>query len=200
MSILACPKQLLVMTLPAAFALALAGCASAPPERDARGNPRIERMTPEQVARLEQKATPRPSIGAEDILHLYREGRTPEQIIDALRDSGATPRLNDEQRKSLAAQGVPAQVLDWLADADRRAAQTDAINAQVQRETAEARAREEREARERQRELRARRQDTFYSDPFYSPFYLGRPLWPGYWGWQLNYPPRHGFGLLWRTH
>jgi len=118
--------------------LLAAGCASTPTERDTRGHPRIERMTAEQLARLEPSTPSHP-------------------------------------------------------------AQTEAINAQVQREIAEADARAAREARERQRELRARRQDPFYAEPFYSPFYLGRPLWPGYWGWQLNYPPRSGVGIFWRS-
>lgn len=138
MSILACPTRLPALPLLALLALVLAGCASTPPERDARGNPRIERMTPEQLTRLEQAAPSRP-------------------------------------------------------------AQTEAINAQVQRDIAEADARAAREAQDRQRELRARGQDPFHSDPFHSPFHIGRPLWPGYWGWQLNYPPRHGFGLRWQV-
>jgi hypothetical protein len=143
MSILACPTRLFAVLLLTLLALAVGGCASAPAGRDARGNPHIERMTPEQLARLEQ-SNPSPP------------------------------------------------------------AQTEAINAQVQREIAEADARAAREARERQRELRARRQDPFYSDPFYSdpfysPFYLGRPLWPGYWNWQLNYPTRSGVGIFWRS-
>ena len=124
------------------LALAVGGCASAPSGRDARGNPHIDRMTPEQVARLEQ-SNPSPP------------------------------------------------------------AQTAAINAQVQREIAEADARAAHEARERQHELRTRRQDPFYADPFYSPFFYSRPLWPGYWpgywGWQLNYPPRSGVGIFWRS-
>lgn len=197
MVILACPKRLFVVTLLAAFGLAAAGCAGTPPGRDVRSNPHIERMTPEQLARLEQQTAPHPAIDAGEILRLNREGRSAEQIVAILRNSGAPPRLGEEQRKALAAQGVATLVLEWLADAERRAAQTDAIDTQVQRETAEARAREEREARERQRELRAWRQDPFYSDPFHSPFYLGRPLWPGYWNWQLNYPPRSGIGLFW---
>lgn len=199
MQILACPKRLFVAALLAACGLTVAGCAGTPPGRDVRGNPRIERMTPEQLARLDQQPAPRLAIGAEEILRLTREGRPAGQIIAMLRDGGVPPRLGEEQRKALAAQGVAAPVLEWLADAERRAAQTDAIDAQVRRETADARAREEREARERQRELRARRQDPFYSDPFYSPFYFGRPLWPGYWNWQLNYPPRSGIGLFWRS-
>ena len=147
MSILACPPRLVAVTIfttTAALLTALlaalltTGCASTPPERDARGHPRIERMSATQLARLEP-STPSP------------------------------------------------------------AAQTEAINAQVQREIAEADAQAAREARERQRELRARRQDPFYADPFYSPFFYSRPLWPGYWGWQLNYPPRHGFGLHWHV-
>ena len=147
MSILACPPRLVAVTIfttTAALLTALlaTGCASTPPERDARGHPRIERMSAAQLARLES-STPSPP------------------------------------------------------------AQTEAINAQVQREIAEADAQAAREARERQRELRARRQDPFYADPFYSPFFYSRPLWPGYWpgywGWQLNYPPRSGVGIFWRS-
>ena len=142
MSILACPPRLFVALFLTLLALALGGCASTPAGRDARGHPHIERMTPEQLARLQQ--------------------------------STSSP-----------------------------ATQTEAINAQVQREIAEAdaeiRDRAAREARERQRELRARHQDPFHADPFYWPFHLGRPLWPGHWNWQLNYPPRSGIGIFWRS-
>lgn len=146
MPILACPSRLFAVLFLTLLALAVGGCAGTPAGRDASGNPHIERMTPEQLARLEQSTTSPPE-------------------------------------------------------------HTEAINAQVQREIAEADAkvmdRAAREARERQRELRARQQDPFYpypfNSPFYSPFYLGRPLWPGYWNWQLNYPPRSGVGIFWRS-
>jgi hypothetical protein len=176
-------------------ALLLAACAAPESTRDARGNPRIDRLSDEQVARL---AGPAQKLTADDLLRMTRDGQTPEQIIERLRSTATRLRLSTAQSGELASQGVSRQVLDWISAAEERARQTDSIDAQVRRETAEAQQRKDKEAREalaRQRALQNRRYDPYYGDP-YSPW-VGVP-WPGYWGWRWNYPPRNGIGMFWR--
>jgi hypothetical protein len=155
------------------------GCASTPSvsQRDAIGNPRLERLTPQELARLGPAALVK--LSAEDLVRLTRQGASPDEIIDRYYRSGSRLKLDAEQIAELGRRGVDQRVLDYVVSQEREAEKIDAITAQADRE-AEARAR----AEEVYRYYR-------YYDPyggwdaFSYPYYYGPRVYPylGY-GWS----------------
>lgn len=160
------------------LALAVAGCA-APPGRDARGHPGIERASAEELARAIPKAQPKITIA--ELLRLTREGVAPDQIIDALATTQSRIALSAAQRAELVRQGVDRGVLDYIIAAEERAHRADVVDALTQSEATQAQIREERE--HRRQTWRYRHYDHFWMRP---------PSWSGYWGTHRPYA-----GLYW---
>lgn len=156
----------------AAFAAlaALAGCAQAPVTRDADGRPRLERA--------EGIATPvREKPGARDVIAWTKDGMAPAAIIERLRQASTRIPIDGASLAELRSQGVDGAVLDYLADADRRARDTDLAEETTRRLNTEAR------LREQQAQVR--------------PGY--RAYRPAPWGaWPGSYAPRFGTGFMYR--
>jgi len=150
-------------------ALALAGCATAP-ERDARGNPKIERLPEEALARL---PGPELKLTAQDLVRLTREGIPPEKIIERFQATHSRLGMPASEIMELGKQGVDRKVLDHVAEAEERARQTDVAEALARRDAAEARRREDEE----------RRRNLYR---YYTP-----PYWPPYWGGYMGAPIRN---------
>lgn len=161
-------------------ALCLAGCASAPAP-DAAG-PYIERISPEELARI--LPAPQPRLTLEDIVRLSKEGATAQAVIAKIRETGSRYDISPSQAIELHAQGVDKAVLDHIQSAreqDVRDRVADEINQ-----------RELRHAEQLRREQELRR-NSYYNDPWYWGY-------PGYygWNWSYGYPARpHGW-LYWR--
>ena len=165
-------KRLLYAAVPV---LALAACAMAP-ERDARGNPKIERLSEEALARL---PAPESKLSAEDLVRLTREGMPPEKIIEKFQATHSRLGMPRSEIMELGKQGVDRRVLDYATEAEERARQTDLAEAFARRDAEQARLREE----ERRREL-----------------YHTYPAWPypPYWGGYFGVPRRNwGFYGYW---
>jgi hypothetical protein len=155
--------------------LALVGCAVGP-ERDARGNPKIERLTEEALARL---PAPEPKLTAEDLVRLSREGMQPEKIIERFQATHSRLRMPRSEIMELGKQGVDRKVLDTLAEAEERARQTDVAESLARRDAEQAQLEEQR------RELYR---------------YHFNPHWPypPYWGGTMGVPRRNwGFYGYW---
>lgn len=147
----------------------LAACASTVGERDALGNPKLDRLSAEQVARL-GPAHPR-KLSVDDIVRLSREGVPPQQIIDRYYHSGTRLKLKDAQLTELRQRGVDQRVVDYIVQAEIQAETTDRITAQADREASE------RARRELERSYR-------YYDPWWEPYY----------GWGPRVYPYFGYG------
>lgn len=153
--------------------LALAGCAAGL-ERDARGSPKIERLSEDALGRL---PAPEPKLTAEDVVRLSREGMQPEKIIEKFQATHSRLRMPRSEIMELGKQGVDSKVLDYLAEAEERARQTDVAESLARRDAEQAREEEQR------REL--------YRYPF-------NPYYPPYWGGYIGVPRRNwGFFGYW---
>jgi hypothetical protein len=165
------------------LALLCTSCASNVGQRDATGNPKLERIMPEEIASIE--ATRPAHMSADDLVLLSREGVAADQIIDRYRQSGARLRLNEGQITDLRRRGVDERVIQHIIEAERSAQKTDAITAQADRE-AQDRIRREQQAR------------FYYYDPWGPyPYYWGPRVYPylGY-GWHRWGSGWHGgFGI-----
>ena len=150
--------------------LALSAC-SALPERDLRGNPKIERLSEDALARL---PAPEPRLTAEDLVRLTREGVPPEKIIEKFQATHSRLKMPASEIMELGKQGVERKVLEYVAEAEERARQTDVAESLARRDAEQARLREE---EERRREL--------YRYAPYAPY-------PPYWGGYLGVPRHHG--------
>lgn len=161
----------------AALALSLLGCATAPAPPVA--GPRIARISPEELARILPKPTPKLPLA--ELVRMSREGATAKQLIAGIIETGSRYELSASQLIDLHAQGVPAEVLDHIQAAQERDAR-DRMAEEINR-------REQRHAEELQREQEARRND-FPPDPWW-------PAYPGY-GWNFGYPFHPYGGFYWR--
>ena len=166
-------------TLIALLALAVAGCATSPSvsQRDAIGNPRLERLTPQELAKLGTAAPVK--LSPEDLVRLTHRGASPDEIIDRFYQSGSRLKLGDGQIAELRRRGVDQRVVEYVVSHEREAEKIDAITAQADRE-AQAHARAERVYRH------YRYYDPYVGwDPFSYPYYSGPRVYPylGY-GWS----------------
>jgi len=157
--------------------LALGGCAttSSPPG----AGPGIARLSPEELARLLPK--PDPKLPPAELVRMSKEGATATDIITRIKESGSRYDLSPSQAIDLHAQGLSAQVLDYIQSAreqELRASMAEEINQ-----------REQRHAEELRREQELRRDNLYYD-----------PWWPGYpgYGWSHGYPFRPYGGFYWR--
>jgi hypothetical protein len=111
--------------------LAVAGCATPPGvgQRDAAGNPVLERLTPEQWAQIGPQAPVRLSVPT--LVALSRQGVSPDEIIHRYYQTGTRLKLSDQQLGALRKEGVDQRVLDYIASAEQDAARIDAITAEA---------------------------------------------------------------------
>lgn len=168
----------------AAIALVLSGCASSEIKTI-----KIERLTPEQLASLQQPANRKLTL--EDVISLSKAGTAPADIIKRLQDSGTILLLKEQQKSALASQGVDQAVIEHIATAQARAAQATRLTEQADREALQAR----QQAQERLRR-RALEQSVHRGYPPYGPYGYWGPH-PG-WGPGYNYNnPAIGIGI-WR--
>jgi hypothetical protein len=154
----------LVISLLAALA---AGCTHNY-ERDATGNPRTERLSPEELARA-QPQRPRP-MGIEELVRLSRT-TPPEELIKQYYQSGTRLKLTQAQVTDMRNRGVDARVIDHIVTSEVEAEKIDRITNEVDRERA---------IRQRQDHYRG----LGYPTPYYpSPYYAPRVRPYGGYGW-----------------
>ena len=160
------------------LALSLWGCATtASPPGAAPG---IERLSAEELARMLPK--PDPKLPPAELVRMSREGASAMDIIARIKETGSRYALSPSQAIELHAQGVSAQVLDYIQSAREQELRT-ALAEEINQ-------REQRHAEELRREQELRR-DSFYYDPWW-------PAYPGY-GWHPAYPFRpYGGFFYWR--
>lgn len=114
----------------AVAAVALVGCASAPPQEA----PKIERLT---GAALEAR-TPAPvaAVALSEIAAMAKHGAGAEDIVAKLDASRSHYRLDAGQIADLLAQGVPSTVIDHILETERRRIFDDMATEIAQRERA----------------------------------------------------------------
>lgn len=116
----------LVFGLLAAAALS-AGCAGTSIQRDAQGNPLVQRADPQSMA----GPTERRPLSAEDLVALSRQGIAPDEINRRYAQSGARLRLSPQQGAELRQRGVDQRVIDHVLTHEIEAQRTDRITAEV---------------------------------------------------------------------
>jgi hypothetical protein len=144
----------------------LCGCASNHPTSEA---PKISRITPEELERLQP--VPAPNLPLDEIVRMSKAGATPDLIIAAIRDSHSGYALTASQMMELARQGVDGKVLDHIQGAQEQAMR-DAFA-------------EEFNQRERvcEEKIKGLQREVLRS-PYYDPFWI----YPApYWSYPLPY-------------
>lgn len=156
-------RSMLISTL----TLSLLACAtaSAPPE----ARPGIERLSPEELARLLPKAEPKLPLA--EVVRMSKAGVASKDIIAGIRETGSRYELSASQAIELHGQGVSAEVLDHIQSAHERALR-ERIAEEINR-------REQRHAEELKREHWLWR-----SSPCHDPRW---PVFPGS-SWHYGYP------------
>lgn len=144
----------------------LSGCATHMGQRDAAGNPGLQRLSAEQLA--EQAAQAPTKLGVAEIAALARQGRSPNEIVARMRASGSRLNMDVEQQYALRKLGVSETVIGALITAEAEARRTDRVTAEADR--AAIRKREE----EAQREM--------YRSYAYDPYPYG--MWYPYFGYS----------------
>lgn len=151
----------------------LAGCATTP-----RQEPQIQRISPEELARIMPK--PVPNLTLEQIVRLSKN-TPPELLIEKIKASNSRYDLTPSQVVELSKKGVDAKVLDYM-HASREQALRDSFADEInKREKARL---EEQEQLKREYQLRYQQ----YYDPFWG--YGGSPYW--------GYGPYYGPGFRYR--
>lgn len=145
-----------------AAAALLGACATAPQQRDALGNPRIERLDPQTLAELGPAGPARLSL--DEVVSLSRSGIPPGEINDRLFQTASRFALSDSDRARLRAAGVAEEVIAFIDSHERDARRIDEATRQADRD---AQARRDRDAALR---LHASRD--------------------AYWGWPGPWSPR----------
>lgn len=156
------------------LALSLLACAT--PSVPLEPGPGIERLSPEELARLLPKAEPKLPLA--ELVRMSKGGVTPKDIIARIRETGSRYELSASQAIELHGQGVSVEVLDHIQSAHEQALR-ERIAEEINR-------REQRHAEE----LRRGQELCRYS-------FCQDPRWPGYpgFGWHYGYPflPPGGF-------
>jgi hypothetical protein len=111
--------------------LAISGCATSPGvgQRDAAGNPLLERLTPAEWAQIGPQAPVRLSVPT--LIALSQQGVSPDEIIRRYYQTGTRLKVTEAQLAALRKEGVDQRVLDYIASAEQDAARIDAITAQA---------------------------------------------------------------------
>jgi hypothetical protein len=167
------PRTLLISLL----ALSFAGCATL---TGSEGGSRIERISPEELARLLPK--PDPKLPPEELVRMSKQGVPAADIIAKIKQTGSRYALSASQAIELNAQGVSKEVLDYIQSA-REQELRDRIAEEIN-------LREQRHAEQLRREQTLRLNNYYYYDPWW-------PTYPGY-GWSYGYPFRPYGGFYWR--
>lgn len=159
-------KQRLMISV-ALLATLVAGCASNTPRET-----QVQRLTPEEVAKLTPVAVP--TLSLDEVIVLSKQKVTADEIIAKIKASNSQYDLTATQIVTLSNQGVDAKVLDFM-QAEREKARLNSMADEInKREKANKAAQEQL----KNQQFRGR-YDPFY-DPFYQPFY-GYGFSP-YWG------------------
>jgi hypothetical protein len=160
-----------------ALALSLPGCATTPAPPDTGGA--IARLSQEELARL--MPTPNPKLPLAEIVRLSKAGVGAQDIIAKIRETGSRYHLSASTMIGLHAEGVSADVLDYIQSA-REQDMRDRVAEEIDE-------RELRHAEELRREQERQR----------LPYYCDRwwPSYPGY-GWSYPYPFRPFGGFYWQ--
>jgi PBP1b-binding outer membrane lipoprotein LpoB len=159
-------KQRLIISAVLLAAL-VTGCAGNTPRET-----QVQRLTPEEVAKLTPAAVP--TLSLDEVIVLSKQKVTADEIISKIKASNSQYDLTATQIVTLSNQGVDAKVLDFMQterEKVRLNSMADEIN---KREKANKAAQEQLKSQQ----FRGR-YDPFY-DPFYQPFY-GYGFSP-YWG------------------
>lgn len=158
----------------------LAGCATTDTPRE----PQVQRLTPEEVAKLTPTAVP--TLSLEEIVVLSKQNTSAEEIIAKIKASNSQYDLTASQIVDLSKQGVDAKVLDYIQTEREKARQNSIADEINKREKAN----KEAQQKLKQEAWRNYRYDPFY-DPFYHPFY-GYGFYP-YWSnhFYFNQLRRH---------
>ncbi len=168
--------------------LMLSGCAST----GATKQPQVERITPEELAKVMPPAVA--TVSLEEIVADSKQGKKPDEIIEKIKTSNSRYELTPTQVLDLNKQGVDTKVLEYIEQSNELAKQNAIADEINKREKARFEA--EKKLR-RERDL-ARQQ---YYDPFWGPrfgAFYGSPYYGRHWrgsrfGWGLNY----GYPFYW---
>ncbi len=162
--------------------LLLSGCAST--GRDVNlASPKIDRVSPEQLARL--ISPPVAKLTLDDLVRLTKEGNSAEQIIAQIKTTDSMYDLTPSQSVDLSHKGVDSKVLDYIHESRESAVRNqlaDEINRRETQKQAEV-------ARLKNRLWQQQR----YSDPFCRGYYGFTPY--GYGGYGRHFGSRFGLGL-----
>ena len=162
--------------------LLISGCASTGRDVNADG-PRIDRISPEELARLIPQPVARLTL--DDLVRLTKEGSSPEQIIVQIKATDSMYDLTPSQSVELSHQGVDAKVLDYIHES-REAAVRNQLADEINR-------------REKQKQSEVARlksrlwQQQRYYDPFCRGYYGLTPY--GYGGYGRHFGSHFGLGL-----
>ena len=160
------------------LAWSLFGCATATAPPGA--GPYIERISPEELARI--MPAPQPKLSLADIVRMSKEGVSARDIVARIRETGSSFELGPSQAVDLHAQGVGKEVLDAIQSAHEQAVR-DRIADEINQ-------RESRHAEQIRREQELRLNSYYYYDPWLRGY-------PGY-GWGYGYLFRPYGSFYWR--
>jgi hypothetical protein len=162
--------------------LLISGCATTAKDSSGEG-PRIDRISPEELARL--IPPPVAKLTADDLVRLTKEGQSAKQIIVQIKATDSMYDLTPSQNVDLSHQGVDAKVLDYIHESREAAVRNqlaDEINRREKQKQAEV-ARLENRLWQQQR----------YYDPFCRGYYGLTPY--GYGGYGRHFGSHFGLGL-----
>jgi len=164
----------------ALFLLLLASCASQPHEV---AKPKIDRLTPEELARI----IPQPvaKLNLDDIVSMSQQGSTPQQIIARIQATDSMYDLTPSQSLALSAAGVDSKVLDYMHARRALAIQNnlaDEINRREQQKQAEI--------------AKLKNQNRVWQSRYFDPYCrFGRFSPYGFGGFGTRFGSRYGSGF-----
>jgi len=174
-------KSLLLMIC--STLLFASGCASTGRDAASAEAPRIDRISPEELARLIPQPVAR--LTQDDLVRLTAEGSSPEQIIAQIKATDSMYDLTPSQSVALSHKGVDAKVLDYIHES-REAA--------VRNQLADEINRREKQKQSEVAKLKNRLwQQQRYYDPFCRGYYGLSPY--GYGGYGRHFGSHFGLGL-----
>lgn len=162
--------------------LLMSGCVSTGRDASAEG-PRIDRVSPEELARLIPQPVAR--LTQEDLVRLTKEGNSSEQIIAQIKATDSMYDLTPSQSVDLSHQGVDAKVLDYIHESREAAVRNQLADEINRRET-------QKQAEVARLKNRLWQQQRYY-DPFCRGYYGLMPY--GYGGYGRHYGSHFGLGL-----
>lgn len=151
----------------------LAGCATT-----AMQEPRIERISPEELERLMPK--PVPNLTLDEIVKMSQSGTSAQAIIAKIKETNSRYDLSPSESLALSKKGVSAEVLDYIHQAHEQAVR-EGFADEINKREKEKRLEQERLRREYQ--LRYHR----YYDPFWYGGYGFGPPWGYRHGPSIHY-------------